>query len=69
MSEVAHRMIKKAIRCAAVSSNTQSATAAWNFATGMIELAYAESLISGAEHDQYRSELDRADRFGELPSA
>lgn len=64
MSETSRRLIRRALadlersQCASVQHRAIN----YAYATGMIELAYAESLITDAEHDAFRREAERADR-------
>ncbi|OLU22977.1 hypothetical protein BVH03_22280 [Pseudomonas sp. PA15(2017)] len=62
MSEISHRLIRKAIRDLGKCTSEITRSICWAGSTAMIELAYAESLITGAEHDQYRNEVEQADR-------
>ena len=63
MSETSRRLIRRAIADLARSQCASVQHRAINFAyaTGMIELAYAESLITDAEHDEFRRQADIAD--------
>ncbi|SDG86547.1 hypothetical protein SAMN05216588_101234 [Pseudomonas flavescens] len=63
MSETSRRLIRRAIADLARSQCASVQHRAINFAyaTGMIELAYAENLITDAEHDDFRRQADIAD--------
>lgn len=59
MSDVSRRLILRAIANVASATTIVSRSIQYAYATGMIEMAYAESCISGAEHDDFRRQLQQ----------
>ncbi|MGY8830059.1 MAG: hypothetical protein ACKVIS_11000 [Pseudomonadales bacterium] len=64
MSNVSRLLINRAIADLERTTCGSSVRRAVNhaYATGMIEMAYAESLITDNEHDDFRRQLELANR-------
>lgn len=64
MSEVSRRLIRRAIADLERSACASTVHRAINhaYATGMIEVAYAEDCITGAEHDDFRRQVHQLEQ-------